>query len=131
MGRGHTNQCLRHPRHCFSLSPGNLVVAILGLKRGGQGAIWEEIESRIQEAAAVLKAAGAREVYVFGSAAKGRLRGNSDVDLAVCGLPAEVFSRAMAAAHNALGRPLDLVDLDEDNPFTRHLKEEGELRRVG
>jgi len=70
-------------------------------------------------------------VYVFGSAAKGKLRENSDVDIAVPGLPAEAFFPAMAAAHDALGRPLDLVDLDEDNPFTRYLQEEGELRRVG
>ena len=91
----------------------------------------EKIERLIEEAAAALKAAGAREVYVFGSAAKGELRENSDVDMAVSGLPPEVFFRAMAAAHDALGRPLDLVDLDEDNPFTRYLKEEGELQRVG
>ena len=91
----------------------------------------EKIERLIEEAATALKAAGAREVYVFGSAAKGELRENSDVDMAVSGLPPEVFFRAMAAAHDALGRPLDLVDLDEDNPFTRYLKEEGELRRVG
>jgi predicted nucleotidyltransferase len=78
-----------------------------------------------------LKAAGAREVYVFGSASKGRLRPNSDVDMAVSGLPPEVFFRAMAAAHEALGRPLDLIDLDEDNPFIRYLKNKGELLRVG
>jgi hypothetical protein len=51
--------------------------------------------------------------------------------MAVSGLPPEVFFRAMAAAHDALGRPLDLVDLDDDNDFTRYLKEEGELQRVG
>jgi predicted nucleotidyltransferase len=68
---------------------------------------------------------------VFGSAATGKMRENSDVDMAVSGLPPEVFFRAMAADHDALGRPLDLVDLDEDNPFTRYLKEEGELCRVG
>ena len=27
--------------------------------------------------------------------------------------------------------PLDLIDLDQDVPFTRYLKEEGELVRVG
>ena len=91
----------------------------------------EKIERLIEEAATALKAAGAREVYVFGSAAKGELRENSDVDMAVSGPPPEGFFRAMAAAHDALGRPLDLVDLDEDNPFTRYLKEEGELQRVG
>ena len=91
----------------------------------------DETERLLGEAIAALKAAGAREVYVFGSAAKGELRENSDVDMAVSGPPPEVFFRAMAAAHDALGRPLDLVDLDEDNPFTRYLKEEGELQRVG
>ena len=91
-----------------------------------------ELGALIGKAAAALKAAGAREVYVFGSASKGRLRPNSDVDLAVSGLPPEVFFRAMAAAHDALGRPLDLVDLDDDDDaFARYLKEEGELQRVG
>lgn len=90
----------------------------------------EDINSLIEQAAAALRAAGAREVYVFGSAATGKLREGSDVDLAVSGLPPKVFFRAMGAASQILRRPLDLVDLDENNPFTRYLKNEGELRRV-
>jgi len=89
------------------------------------------IEIQIQRATAVLKAAGAREVYVFGSAASEKMRSDSDVDIAVSGLPPEIFFRAMSDAERALGRPLDLIDLDEDNPFTRYLKSEGELLRVG
>lgn len=89
------------------------------------------VENQIETATAVLKAAGAREVYVFGSAAAGTMRPNSDVDLAVSGLPPKVFFRAMSDAESALGRSLDLIDLDEDTPFTRYLKSEGELRRVG
>ena len=91
----------------------------------------DEITLLIAKAAATLKAAGAREVYVFGSAAQGKLHEDSDVDMAVSGLPPEVFFRAMARASDALGCPLDLVDLDEDTPFTRYLKREGELRHVG
>jgi predicted nucleotidyltransferase len=101
------------------------------MMRQGGDAMDTELGALIEKAAAALKAAGAREVYVFGSARKGKLRPHSDVDLAVSGLPPEVFFRAMAAAHDALGRPLDLVDLDDDNDFTRYLKEEGELQRVG
>ena len=90
-----------------------------------------EMATMVQKAVAALKAAGAREVYLFGSAARGTMDEHSDVDLAVRGLPPEVFFRAMAAAHDALGRPLDLVDLDEENPFTRYLNERGDLVRVG
>ena len=91
----------------------------------------DDMKGLVEKAALALKAAGAKEVYVFGSASKGTMRPNSDVDIAVSGLPPEVFFRAMAAAHDALGRPLDLVDLDEDNPFTQYLKTKGELLRVG
>lgn len=89
------------------------------------------LETLIERAVAVLKAAGAREVYVFGSAATNTMRSDSDIDFAVTGLPPRVFFRAMSDAECALGLPLDLIDLDEDSPFTRYLKTEGELRRVG
>ncbi|HPD13537.1 MAG TPA: nucleotidyltransferase domain-containing protein [Planctomycetota bacterium] len=90
-----------------------------------------EMDARIREAAQALKAAGAREVYLFGSILKATAGEGSDVDLAVSGLPPEVFFKAMGAARRILRRPLDLVDLDEENPFTRYLRDEGELQRVG
>jgi predicted nucleotidyltransferase len=90
-----------------------------------------ELEALVQSAVNALKAAGAREVYLFGSAARGEMRENLDLDFAVSGLPPELFFRAMAQASRAVGRPLDLINLDRDNLFTRHLREEGELRRVG
>jgi predicted nucleotidyltransferase len=91
----------------------------------------ENMEELIEEAARVLKTAGAREVYVFGSVAKGEMTGHSDIDLAVTGLPPEMFFKAMSKVVGVLGRPLDLIDLDEENPFTHYLKEEGELQLVG
>ena len=91
----------------------------------------DELRERVQRAAAALKAAGAREVYLFGSAAADKAREGSDIDLAVRGLPPERFFEAMGAAGDILGCPLDLVDLDEPTPFTRYLCEEGELQRVG
>ncbi len=89
-----------------------------------------EFSEQIRHAAEALVEAGALEVFVFGSAATGSLRDDSDIDLAVAGLPPEVFFQAMGKAGEILERPLDLIDLDEDNPFTRYLKEEGELVRV-
>jgi predicted nucleotidyltransferase len=91
----------------------------------------DDLKSAIERAAAALKAFGAKEVYVFGSAAVGMMREGSDIDLAVSGLPPEVFFKAMGSARRAVRRAVDLVDLDEDNPFTKYLKDEGELLRVG
>jgi predicted nucleotidyltransferase len=92
----------------------------------------DDLSERIQRAAEVLKSFGAREVYVFGSAATGEMDEHSDIDLAVSGLPPEVFFRAYARASECLpARETDLVDLDSDTPFTRYLREEGELQRVG
>jgi predicted nucleotidyltransferase len=91
----------------------------------------DPLTGSIQEAAQALKANGAQEVYLFGSAATDKFGDDSDIDLAVSGLPPEKFLKAMGAARRILRKPLDLVDLDEDNPFTRYLKNEGELRRVG
>jgi len=91
----------------------------------------DDVTRRIREAAAALRATGAKEVYLFGSAAGGPFAESSDVDLAVSGLPPDLFFRAMSRAAKILGRPLDLIDLDEDTPLTRYLRHEGELRRVG
>ncbi|MEW6261789.1 MAG: nucleotidyltransferase domain-containing protein [Thermodesulfobacteriota bacterium] len=90
----------------------------------------KELTSLIDLAGAILKAAGAKEVYLFGSAATGTLREGSDIDLAVLGLPPGIFFRTMGQVSCAINRPIDLVDLDEDTPFTRYLREEGELVRV-
>ena len=46
-----------------------------------------ELRQAIDQAAAILKAAGAEAVYVFGSVAEGSIGPGSDVDLAVAGLP--------------------------------------------
>jgi uncharacterized protein len=90
----------------------------------------EMLRQLIDEAASILTEEGAREVYLFGSAASGSVREDSDIDLAVAGLPPERFFEAMGKVADLLQRPLDLVDLDEETPFTRYLRDEGELLRV-
>lgn len=90
----------------------------------------DDIPQVIQQTAGVLKAFGAKEVYIFGSAANGTMQEGSDVDFAVAGLPPQEFFKALSAASRISPGPLDLVDLDEVTPFTRYLKEEGQLRRV-
>jgi predicted nucleotidyltransferase len=73
---------------------------------------------------------GALQVFVFGSFVRGELRPDSDVDMAVSGLPARAYFSAVSKASDLLGRPVDLLDLDEETPLVRHLLRSGELVRV-
>ena len=90
----------------------------------------EQLRVVLDQAVAVLKSAGAREIYVFGSAAGGTLREHSDLDLAVSGLPPERFFKALGGAMMAAKCPIDLIDLDEESPFGEYLKTHGKLQRV-
>jgi predicted nucleotidyltransferase len=82
-------------------------------------------------AANLLRSMGASQVFVFGSLVRGKLRPDSDIDMAVSGLPAKVYFSAVSRASDLLGRPVDLLDLDDDTPMVRHLLGSGELIRVG
>jgi predicted nucleotidyltransferase len=86
--------------------------------------------SLIQAAANLLQRMGAAQVFVFGSATKGGLRPDSDVDMAVRGLPPAVYFSAISKASDLLGWPVDLVDLDDQTPRVQHLLRSGELVRV-
>lgn len=77
-----------------------------------------------------LRRHGASAVYLFGSQAAATAHADSDVDIAVKGLPPQRFFRAMADAQAVLDRVLDLVDLDEPSPFVDYLLQSGELRHV-
>ena len=90
----------------------------------------QDLDELLRRAGEILREAGAREVYVFGSAATGQMHVHSDIDLAVTGLPPKVFFPTMAKVSDVFGRAVDLVDLDVVSPFSTYLREEGELRRV-
>lgn len=89
------------------------------------------LDPLIEKAAMELRRHGASAVYLFGSQGTAAARSNSDVDLAVKGLPPQRFFRAMADAQAMLDRSLDLIDLDESSPFVDYLLQSGELRHVG
>lgn len=91
------------------------------------------IRDKIDKAVEILRGAGASRVYLFGSAADdgamvGRLP--HDIDLAVEGLPPEVFFGVVGLLLCELRFPVDLIDLDSGTPFVRRLRESGGLRRV-
>ena len=64
-----------------------------------------EIKPLMERAVKVLKAAGAEEVYLFGSAARGTMRDDSDVDIAVAGMPPVVFYKALGQVSTHAGNP--------------------------
>jgi predicted nucleotidyltransferase len=56
---------------------------------------------------------GAKRVILFGSVAKGqRLRPDSDIDIAVEGMPSEAYYRLAGDLQTETGRPVDLVRLE-------------------
>lgn len=85
----------------------------------------------IEKAVVILKDAGAREIYLFGSVASGQATEDSDLDFAVSGLPPERFFKTIGEMDEAMRCSFDVVDLDEPTPFVQLLKKEGELKRVG
>jgi predicted nucleotidyltransferase len=88
-------------------------------------------QEAIARAAKLFIGFGASQVFVFGSAVKGLLRPDSDIDMAVSGLPPRVYFAAISQASDLIGRPVDLVDLDDESGLVRYLRASGELIRVG
>lgn len=91
-------------------------------------------EDIIAEGCALLRVYGATEVYVFGSHARGVAGSGSDIDFAVRGVPDDIYFRLHGDLAEALGVPVDLVLLDSDTSFARHVLgkiERGWARRVG
>lgn len=88
------------------------------------------IQQDIELAMKILQDAGAREIFIFGSASRGMERPDSDIDLAVRGLPPERFYEVVGTVLSSISRSFDLIDLDEPNEFTAYLEKKGELRRV-
>lgn len=87
-------------------------------------------KNAILAAANLLRDLGATQVFVFGSATKGGLHPDSDIDMAVMGLPPQVYFAAVSKTSNLLGRSVDLVDLDDPTPLVDYLLHSGELVRV-
>lgn len=62
---------------------------------------------------------GATRVLLFGSLARGRFLPDSDIDLAVAGLPAAAFFPALAQASKLSEFPIDLKPLEDLETYFR------------
>jgi len=84
----------------------------------------------LERAITTLKELGAKEIFLFGSMARGDADKYSDWDFGVIGLPKELFFTALGKLLDNLNREADLVDLELESRFAALLKKTGELIRV-
>ncbi|MBA2320712.1 MAG: nucleotidyltransferase domain-containing protein [Deltaproteobacteria bacterium] len=74
--------------------------------------LHERIHGLLGRAAALLRARGASDVWLFGSMAWGGVHAASDVDLAVQGLSGAAYDEALAELPALLGAEAHLVRLE-------------------
>ncbi|GAB6172357.1 hypothetical protein JCM15765_18350 [Paradesulfitobacterium aromaticivorans] len=90
----------------------------------------EDFQKDIYSAIEILKNAGCKEVYIFGSLVTGNYSENSDIDIAIKGCLPEDYFTLLGQLLTSLKRPVDLVNLDRGDAFSKYLEREGELHRV-
>ena len=85
-------------------------------------------DRRLKEAVEILKAYGAKRVFLFGSEAKGTSGDYSDIDLACEGLSPDQFFKVLGELLVMPGRSIDLVDMEEvKDTIRRRIEREGVL----
>ena len=78
----------------------------------------------------LLRRFGATDIYLFGSRASGRHRQGSDYDFAVRGVQEADYYRVVGELLLASSVPVDVVLLDADSSFSRHIEEKIATGRV-
>ncbi len=90
----------------------------------------EPYKKNVRLAVEILKDIGCGDIFLFGSLAENNVREGSDIDIAVRGCPSRKFFYVLGRLLLKLDYPVDLVDLDEDDPFSHFLTEKGELIQI-
>ena len=93
--------------------------------------IPEKYREDIEKATYLLKNAGSKNVYLFGSMVTGKIRVNSDIDIGVMGLAPQRYFRVWSILTNALENEVDLVDFDVSHEFFTFLSSINEVKKIG
>jgi len=91
----------------------------------------EIYQKDVRRAVEILKEAGCTDVFLFGSLATGKVKDQSDIDLAIRGCPKGKFFHLLGRLLLELDYPVDLVNLDRQDAFACYLEKEGELLQIG
>jgi predicted nucleotidyltransferase len=84
----------------------------------------------VNKAITILTGKGCKEIYLFGSLVHGDYNDNSDIDIAVTGIPKGDFFEIYGELVMSLDHPVDLINLEKRTRFVDLLKGKGELFRV-
>lgn len=87
-------------------------------------------QDNLDRAVTILKNGGCTEGYLFGSLATGRFNTRSAIDLAVRGCPSGQFFHLLGKPLMTLDYPVDMVDLDSDDPFVHFLIQKGKSQKI-
>ena len=90
----------------------------------------EELQRDIYSSIEILKNSGCKEIFLFGSLVSGTFTEDSDIDIAIKGCAPENYFPLLGRLLTSLSRPVDLVNLDREDAFSKYLEREGELYRV-
>jgi predicted nucleotidyltransferase len=83
-------------------------------------------QDQIDRAVEIARRYGATRVLLFGSAVE-HPEAARDIDLAVSGVEGWEFFGMAADMEQAVRVPLDVVPLEPENAFTRHIRDRGRL----
>jgi predicted nucleotidyltransferase len=90
----------------------------------------EEFQKDVNSAIEILKNAGCKEIFIFGSLITDTYREDSDIDIAIKGCLPENYFALLGKLLITLSRPVDLINLDREDAFSKYLEREGDLHRV-
>lgn len=85
----------------------------------------------IRRAVKILKESGCTDIFLFGSLGEGKIREDSDIDIAIRGCPRGKFFYLLSKLLLTLDHSVDLVNLDSQDAFARHLEKERRIIQVG
>lgn len=85
-----------------------------------------ETKIKLEKIVDYLKRNGCSKILLFGSFAEGNIHPNSDIDIAVSGMNAKAFFKAIAKLPIIIKQSIDLVDFDDLPPkFQKSIERTG------
>ncbi len=93
--------------------------------------IPENYRNDIKKAADLLKRAGCKAVFLFGSMVTGKIHKDSNINIGIMGLPPQKFFRVWVDIDDEVSNVVELVDFDTCMDRYNLLNSFGEVVKIG